>query len=145
MTSLQLYTISSADFSVHLKLGNYRPGFLNGSIYQHAPIFWSKLFFYDVPAENGRNWSSRIVLLNGPDELKDYACETRIGVEPCTGQIMLDFPSSPVGLHSLTLVPGTLASACRQICTFLPQKRIHQRSIFTTKTFTADLALLTGT
>ena len=74
MTSLQLYTVSSADFSVHLKLGNYRPGFLNGSIYQHAPIFWSKLFFYDVPAENGRNWSSRIVLLNGPNELKDYAC-----------------------------------------------------------------------
>ncbi len=88
----QLYTVSAADFSVHLKLGNYRPGFLNGSIYQHAPIFWSKLFFYDTPAENGKNWSSRFVLLNAPKNLQGDACETRIGVEPFTGQIMSDAP-----------------------------------------------------
>ena len=88
--TLQLYTVSSDDFSVHLKVGNYRNGFINGSTFEHAPIFWSKLFFYDSPG----NWSSRIVLINPPESLQGDTCETRIGVEPLTGQIMSD-PYSP--------------------------------------------------
>jgi hypothetical protein len=80
--------VSSDDFSVHLKVGNNRLGFLNGSIYEHAPIFWSKLFFCNTAAENGKNWSSRVTIQNAPENVQGDACETRIGVEPFTGQIM---------------------------------------------------------
>jgi hypothetical protein len=82
----QLYTVSSDDFSVHLKFGNFRNGFMNGSQYEGAPIFWSKLFFYDTPADE--DWGSRVVVKNAPKSLQGDACETRIGVEPFTGQIM---------------------------------------------------------
>ena len=94
LTNLQLYTVSSADFSTHLKVANYREGFLNGSLYEHAPIFWSRLFFFNTPAENNINWSSRVVVLNAPDNLEGEFCETRIGVEPFTGQIMSEFSTS---------------------------------------------------
>lgn len=93
-TNLQLYTVSSADFSTHLKVANYREGFLNGSLYEHAPIFWSRLFFCNTPAENNISWSSRVVVLNAPDNLEGEFCETRIGVEPFTGQIMSEFSTS---------------------------------------------------
>ena len=92
-TTPQLYTISSDDFSAHLKVANYRVGFLNGSAYQHAPIFWSRLFFCNTPAENNRSWSSRVVILNAPENLEGETCEVRIGVEPYTGQIMSDYSS----------------------------------------------------
>ena len=100
--SLQLYTVSSDDFSVHLKVGNYRNGFMNGSTYEHAPIFWSKLFFYDTPAD--QNWSSRVVLMNPPESLQGDTCETRIGVEPLTGQIMSVTAASRTSRIALTLL-----------------------------------------
>lgn len=104
--TLQLYTVSSDDFSVHLKIGNYRNGFINGSTFEHAPIFWSKLFFYDSPG----NWSSRIVLINPPESLQGDTCETRIGVEPLTGQIMSD----PYSLCTSRVAP-TEASLLLQV------------------------------